>query len=141
MKTEWRLFLTVAAFFIIASPLYGWWTWYEFGAIEWVGTVALLLCFALTSMIGGFFLVVARRIEPRPEDRPDAEIEEGAGEVGFFSPGSYWPMGMAAAASFGAVGVAYWQWWMIIGGIIAVIVTTAGLLFEYYTGTRRTAVE
>lgn len=91
MKTEWRLFLTVAAFFIIASPLYGWWTWYEFGAIEWVGTVALLLCFALTSMIGGFFLVVARRIEPRPEDRPDAEIEEGAGEVGFFSPGSYWP--------------------------------------------------
>ncbi len=81
--------------------------------IEWIGTVALLLCFALLClMCGGFFWFVSRRIEPRPEDRPDAEIAEGAGEVGFFSPGSYWPFGMALAASVGAV----WAWSSGSGG-------------------------
>ena len=49
-------------------------------------------------MCGGFFWFVSRRIDLRPEDRPDGEIAEGAGEIGFFSPGSYWPFGLALAA-------------------------------------------
>ena len=50
-------------------------------------------------MCGGFFWFVSRRIDPRPEDRQDAEIADGAGEIGFFSPGSYWPFGLALSAA------------------------------------------
>ena len=86
-----------------------------------------------------FFFTVAQRIDPRPEDRPDAEIADGAGEVGFFSPGSYWPLGLGAAALVGAVGLVYWHVWLLALGMLGVLGATAGLLFEYYTGARRAA--
>ena len=47
---------------------------------------------------------MSRRIEPRPEDRPEAEIADGAGEMGFFSPGSYWPIGIALSAAIAGLG-------------------------------------
>jgi hypothetical protein len=104
-----------------------------------VGTIALLLSGLLTTMCGGFFWFVSRRIDPRPEDRPDAEISEGAGEIGFFSPGSYWPFGLALAATVAGLGLVFWMVWLLAAGLIAVTAATCGLLFEYYTGTRRTA--
>ncbi|WP_406071818.1 cytochrome c oxidase subunit 4 [Micromonospora sp. NBC_01638] len=139
MKTEWRIFLIIAGFLFGTAILYGVWTNGESGGIEWVGTIALLLSFLLCSMCGGFFWFVSRRIDLRPEDRPDAEIADGAGEVGFFSPGSYWPFGLAMAAAIAAVGLALWQYWLIGAGLLAVIFAACGLLFEYYSGTRRTA--
>jgi hypothetical protein len=137
VKSESRIFGLVAVFLVLASGVYAWWTDYELGRTDWIGTVALALAGLLCLMCGGFFWFVSRRIEPRPEDRPDAEISEGAGEVGFFSPGSYWPFGLALAASVAGVGLVVWQWWLTAAGLIAVIFATCGLLFEYYTGTRR----
>ncbi|MCO1599031.1 cytochrome c oxidase subunit 4 [Micromonospora sp. RHAY321] len=139
MKTEWRIFLIIAAFLAGATILYGAWTAGESGAVEWVGTVALLLSFLLCTMCGGFFWFVSRRIDLRPEDRPDAEIADGAGEVGFFSPGSYWPFGLALAAAIAGMGLVFWQLWLVGAGMVAVVFAACGLLFEYYTGTRRTA--
>jgi len=139
MKTEWRIFLTVAAFLFGVAILYGAWTHGESGRIEWVGTVALLLSFLLCSMCGGFFWFISRRIDLRPEDRPDGEIADGAGEVGFFSPGSYWPFGLALAAAIAGTGLVFWQMWLLGLGLVAVIFAACGLLFEYYSGTRRTA--
>jgi hypothetical protein len=139
MKSEWRLFGLLTAFCLLVAPLYAWWTDANGGSVEWVGTVALVLTGLLTLMCGGFFLVVSRRIDPRPEDRPDAEIDEGAGDLGFFSPGSYWPFGVALAAFVAALGLVYLQIWLIVAGAVAVILGTGGLLFEYYTGSRRGA--
>ncbi|AVT33782.1 cytochrome C oxidase subunit IV [Plantactinospora sp. BC1] len=139
MKTEWKLFGIVSIFLALAAVVYGVWTAGEAGRVEWIGTVALALSFLLTAMCGGFFWFVSRRIDPRPEDRADAEISDGAGEVGFFSPGSYWPFGLAAAATVAGLGLVFWQWWLIAAGLIAVIFGACGLLFEYYSGTRRTA--
>ena len=38
-------------------------------------------------------------MDPRPEDRKDGEIADGAGELGFFPPYSWWPLwcGLALA--------------------------------------------
>lgn len=138
MKTEWRIFGIVSAFLFVACAVYAWWTWYDM-ELDWVGTVALLLSGLLTSMCGGFFWFVSRRIDPRPEDRPDAEVAEGAGEIGFFSPGSYWPFSLALAATVAGLGLVFWMVWLLAAGMIAVTAATCGLLFEYYTGTRRTA--
>lgn len=139
MKTEWRIFSAVAGFLLLATFVYGGWTLIEFGQIEWIGTVALLLSFLLTGMCGWYFWVVSRRIEPRPEDRSDAEISDGAGEVGFFSPGSYWPFGIAVSCAVVGLGLAFWLWWMIVAGFVGVILTASAMVFEYQTGTRRTA--
>lgn len=139
MKTEWKIFLIVSTFLYGVTILYAAWTYGEGGRVEWVGTVALLLSGLLTSMCGGFFWFVSRRIDLRPEDRADGEIADGAGEIGFFSPGSYWPFGLALAASIAGLGLVYWQMWLLAVGLVAVILAACGLLFEYYTGTRRTA--
>ena len=139
MKTEYKIFLGVALFLFGAAIVYSSWTKGQTEHVEWVGTVALILSGLLCSMCGGFFWFVARRIDLRPEDRPDGEISEGAGEIGFFSPGSYWPFGLAASAALAAMGLVFWQWWLVALGLTAVVFAACGLLFEYYSGTRRMA--
>jgi hypothetical protein len=139
MKSEWRLFGLITAFLYLAAAVYGWWTKYSLHGVEWIGTVALILSGLLTGMCTLYFWLVSRRIDPRPEDDPDAEMTDGAGEVGFFSPGSYWPFGLALAALVAGLGLVYWQTWLIAVGLIAVLMATGGLLFEYYTGARRAA--
>ncbi|MDQ3505543.1 MAG: cytochrome c oxidase subunit 4, partial [Actinomycetota bacterium] len=86
MKMEALVFNGLAVFLVALAVVYGVW------AQEPIGTTALALSGGLCVIIGGFFWFVSRRIDPRPEDRQDAEIVEGAGDLGFFSPGSYWPV-------------------------------------------------
>src|SRR5215469_16158927 len=141
MRAESRIFNLVAAFLAVAAVVYGLWTHskYGLGHTDAVGLTALILSCLLCAMCGFYFSFIARRMEPRPEDRGDAEISEGAGEIGFFSPGSYWPFGLALAALIAGLGLVYWQVWLLAVGLIAVLVTAGGLLFEYYTGARRAA--
>jgi hypothetical protein len=139
MTTEWRLFGLISAFLYLAAAVYGWWSQYTLHGVEWIGTVALVLSGTLTGMCTLYFWFVARRIDPRPEDRPDAEMSDGAGEVGFFSPGSYWPFGLGLASLVAGIGLVYWQVWLLAVGLLAVLGATGGLLFEYYSGARRAA--
>jgi hypothetical protein len=138
MKSEWRIFGIVATFLFLAAGVYYWWTGHDLGGHpDWIGTVALILSGLLCAMCGGYFLFVSRRIDPRPEDRDDAEIADGVGEIGFFSPGSYWPIGAALASVLAGIGLVYMQWWVIGVGVIAILLTAGGIVFEYYTGARR----
>ena len=143
MKTEYRIFSGLALFLFTTAAVYAWWTSSggaevpNPGHVEPIGTVALILSGLLCLMCGGYFWFVSRRIDPRPEDRPDAEIADGAGPIGFFSPGSYWPFGVGLTALIAMLGLAYHSVWLIVVGLAAVLLASAGLLFEYYTGTRR----
>jgi hypothetical protein len=137
MKTEWRIFGLLAGFLFGACALYVWWTNVEFGSVEWIGAVALILSGLLCLMCGGYFWFVSQRIDPRPEDRADADIADGAGEVGFFSPGSYIPFGIACCALIAGIGIAYWSVWLLILGLVFTVVGAGALVFEYYTGARR----
>ena len=136
MRTESVLFNIIAGALVTAAGIYAWWA-DKVGEVEWIGTMALVLSGLLCAMCGFYFGFVARRIDPRPEDRHDGEISDGIGEIGFFSPGSYWPLGIALAVATIGLGTAYEYLWLVGAGFAAVIVTAAGLLFEYYTGTRR----
>ncbi|MBV9831970.1 MAG: cytochrome c oxidase subunit 4, partial [Marmoricola sp.] len=69
----------------------------------------------------------------RPEDRNDAEIADGAGELGFFPPYSWWPFWCGLCLASMALGVAVGWWLFIIGGVLGVI-ALCGLIFEYYRG-------
>ena len=139
MRVEARLFGVLCGLMFAFAILYGFWTWGDSGRVEVIGTTALVLSGGLCLIIGSYFAFVARRIDLRPEDRSDADIVEGACELGFFSPGSYWPFGLALSAGVASVGLAFDQWWLVAVGILAVLFGTCGLMFEYYTGTRRGA--
>ena len=80
---------------------------------------------------------MARRLDTRPEDYPDADIADGAGELGFFSPHSWWPILIALAFSVAAVGAALWLPWLIAAGIVMVLGAVSGLVFEYYVGPEK----
>ena len=136
MKIEARIFLWIALFCFAAAAVYGWWTDHDSGQVEVAGTTALVLSGGLLGIGGSFFWFVSRRIDARPEDRNDAEIAEGAGELGFFSPGSYWPLGIAMSATVAGVGMAIFQVWLFILGILLILFSSGGLLFEYYVGSR-----
>lgn len=128
MKVEAKIFNTITVFFFLSAVVYGVWS------KEPVGTVALVLVGGLSLLIGSYFSFVARRIEERPEDNPDAEISDGAGELGFFSPGSYWPVGLAAGAAFAGIALAFFHVWMIVLAVGFLLIMVAGLVFEYHTG-------
>jgi hypothetical protein len=136
MKVEARIFLWTMLFVFIVAAVYAVWTEMDGGRVEVAGTAALILSGGLLGISGSFFWFVSRRIDARPEDRNDAEIAEGAGELGFFSPGSYWPLGIALSASVAGIGFALVQVWMVALGILLILFTAGGLLFEYYVGNR-----
>jgi len=135
MRLEARLFLGVAAFLFAVAVVYGFWTAGDSptGHPEVAGTTALVLSAGLAGIVGSYFWFVARRIALRPEDRGDAEIAEGAGELGFFSPGSYWPLGIGLSATLGGIALVFLQVWMFVTALAALFATVGGLLFEYYT--------
>jgi hypothetical protein len=137
VKVEARLFLGVAVFCWLTATGYGIWTHITQNHVEVVGVAALILSGGLLGIPGGFFWFVSRRIDPRPEDRSDAEIAEAAGDFGFFSPGSYWPITVAGAATVVGLGLAFEQAWLAIVGVLFLMFAIGGLLFEYYVGGRR----
>jgi len=133
MKVESRIFELLTVFCFVCALIYG------LLSKEAVGIVGLTLTGGLCLIVGTYFRFVARRLEERPEDNPEAEVSDGAGDVGFFSPGSYWPFGLGLAALTASIGLVYWQVWLLAIGLIGVLGATGGLLFEYYTGARRAA--
>jgi hypothetical protein len=137
VKVEARLFLAVAVALWLVAAAYGTWTSVTQGHVEVVGVAALILSGGLLGIPGGFFWFVSRRIDPRPEDRSDAEIAEAAGDFGFFSPGSYWPVTLAGAAMVVGLALAFSQVWLVIVGVLFLMFAIGGLLFEYYVGGRR----
>ena len=112
MKVEGRIFASLAAFFVLVAAVYGWLS------REVIGTTALILSGALALAIGFYSLRLSARLGPRPEDRPDAEISEGAGEYGFYSPHSWWPLPTAASAAIMMLGFAFGWWLTVLGAVL-----------------------
>jgi hypothetical protein len=78
-------------------------------------------------------LFTGRRLPVRPEDIPEGEIYQGTGDLGFFSPHSWWPLFLALAAATAAIGAAI-GWWLFLIGMLMVLLATVGFVFEYYRG-------
>jgi hypothetical protein len=138
MHIEARLFEFVASFFVLVAVLYGALTAvFANGGVEWAGTTALVLTGGMALIVATFFRFVARRLDTRPEDYEGAEISDGAGELGFFSPHSWWPLLVALSGAVAAVGVALWLPWLLGVGVVFILSSSAGLVFEYYVGPEK----
>jgi hypothetical protein len=130
VKVEGWIFVILTAFFAIVAPLY-WLVTYEV-----IGFVALLMTALLTLMIAAFLLITARSMDARPEDRKDAEIVEGAGEVGFFAPHSIWPFWSALTISIAVLGPPF-GWWLTLIGLGLGVWALCGWVFQFYVGEYR----
>ncbi len=137
MKIEARLFEILTIFFFGVAVLYGVFSGLSSKNVEWVGLTALVLTGGLTLIVGTYFRFVARRVDIRPEDYEEAEVSDGAGELGFFSPGSWWPILIAASAAMLAVAMAMSQFWLLAVAVVAIIGAVGGLVFEYHIGAEK----
>jgi hypothetical protein len=127
MRVEGWLFLGCAIFFGVTDIFY--WNL----AHDPTGGVALALAFGLAFLTGFYVLFTGRRLGRRPEDDTEGEIEQGTGELGFFSPHSWWPLFVGMAAGTAALGVAI-GWWLFLIGAVALLLAVIGFVFEYYRG-------
>jgi hypothetical protein len=125
MKAEAWIFGITAAFLVVVTPAY----WFITG--DWTGTSALTMTTLLVTLYLGFH---AAKMDPRPEDRQDAEIADGAGELGFFPPYSWWPLWCGLTLGVIVYATALGAWWMFIIGAALGTVALTGWIFEYYRG-------
>ena len=134
MKSEAWIFGITTVFVVLVTPAYWLVTDSSDKGGDWTGTSALAMTGLLTLMVTLYLGFHAKKMDPRPEDRLDGEIADGAGELGFFPPYSWWPLWCGATLGVMVFGVASGAWWLfIIGGILGAV-ATCGLVFEYYRG-------
>ena len=124
MKASWRLFAGLAVFYAMMAGIY-----YGVGG-EALGITAISLSAGLAGLIGFYVWFSDKRIGLLPQDNLDAEIADGAGELGFYSPHSWWPLAVASSMITAGLGLIV-GWWLTIIAIAALVVTILGFTLEY----------
>ena len=128
MKAETLIFAICTVFFLLVAPAY-WLITYDR-----TGTSALTMTFLLTLLVTFYLGFHASKMEPRPEDRQDAEIADGAGELGFFPPYSWWPLWCGLTLALCVFGIAMGAWWLAVIGVGLGALALSGWIYEYYVG-------
>jgi Cytochrome c oxidase subunit IV len=121
VKVESFFYLGVTAFFVVLGTIY-WFTSYEDAGTTMLAASALLGLFA-----GGYLLLQARRFPPRPEDRPEATLAEGAGPVDKFPASTVWPFVFGFGATVLATGFIFGIW-VVLGGAIVLTFGVIGMI-------------
>jgi hypothetical protein len=125
MKASWKLFGGLSVFYFFLTVVY----WYVGG--ESVGIAGLLLSGCLAGMVGFYVWFTQKRIGVTlPEDNATAEISDGAGELGFYSPHSWWPRPVALGACTMGLGLII-GWWLALIGLGALVISVIGMVTEY----------
>jgi len=132
MKTNVAIFNLLTVFYIIVAAVYGYWSYLVDGEIEVIGFAAIGMLVFLTGFLA-FYLGKTAKNFTGPEDLPDANIEDGEAEMGFFAPWSWWPLmlGIGGAICFTSLAVG---WWMFIIGFPLAIIALIGFVFEHSRG-------
>ena len=134
MKTNVNLFWILLAFFALLTAVYTIWALIDTDRVEWVGTVAIGLCAVLSAFIAFYLQLVNRSTGGLlPEDRLDADIDDGDPELGYFSPWSWWPVFLAGGVTFTFLGLAAGIWIMFYAIPLAML-GLVGWVYEYYRG-------
>lgn len=129
MKTEFKIFAWFVPFLVVITVVYGVFT----EPLEWVGFTALSLTTLFCAFIAWFLWMWGRKLDLRPDDNPEGEIEDQAGDYGFFSPHSWWPLFVGFFSALVFLGVAV-GWWITILAAPFAAWAVIGWTFEYFRG-------
>lgn len=129
MKTSAKLFMWLGLFYVPLIFIYGHFSEWK----EPVGTVGLALSAGFGLMIAIYFAVTDRKLDMSPSDKPEGEINEVSGEMGFFSPHSWWPLWLGLSLAILALGLAI-GWWIVFIAAPLVVLAVIGWTFEYFSG-------
>jgi hypothetical protein len=125
MKTSWVLFVGLSIFYAIMTVIY-----WQLGG-EPVGVTAIALSGGLALIIGFYLWFTARRLgNVLPEDNLQGEIADSAGELGFYSPHSWWPLPVALSACTLGLGLII-GWWLVLIGVGSLLISVLGLVLQY----------
>ena len=134
MKTNIVVLLVLAFYFFAVATMYTVWSLIDGQSVEWAGTLAIGLSGVLTVFIA-FFLQIQFKNQggELPDDRLDADIDDGDPELGFYSPWSWWPIILAAGAAIALLGFAVGIW-IAFYAVPLVLIALVGWTYEYYRG-------
>ena len=134
MKTNIVVLWVLAVYFYVLTAVYTVWAIIDTGVVEWIGSIAIGLSGILATFIA-FYLQVQLRNQGGvlPEDRLDADIDDGDPELGFYSPWSWWPLMLAAGAAIAMLGFSVGIW-VAFYAIPVVLIALVGWSYEYYRG-------
>jgi hypothetical protein len=127
VRIEALFLLGVALFFAITAAGYWFWGYEQSGTMMLIGTVALGL------VPGSYYYWWSRRMKPRPEDRPDASIEEGAGVIGTFPDSSVWPFVLGMGLFLVMLAIVFGLW-LLAPGLALVLSAAVGVTVESRRG-------
>ena len=136
MTSAAKLFYGIAVFFFVSTVVYiiGTSLVKDAGSVqglEWAGVTGLVMAFLLTLMLGGYLHLTDKKTDITPSDWEEAEIEDGAGVLGFFSSGSIWPFVMTMSIVVMGLGLGFWHYWLIGLGAVMLIWSGTMLNLEY----------
>jgi hypothetical protein len=125
MKVSWQLFIGLSLFYVLMTIIY----WQVGG--EPVGIGGMLLAAALAGMVGFYVWFTQRRIgQLLPEDNLTALISDGAGDLGFYSPHSWWPLPVALSMCALTLSLVI-GWWLTVISLGALVISIIGMVTEY----------
>jgi|UniRef100_UPI00404A2D56 hypothetical protein len=125
MKVSWQLFIGLSLFYVLMTIIY----WQVGG--EPVGIAGMLLAAALAGMVGFYVWFTQRRIgQLLPEDNLTALISDGAGDLGFYSPHSWWPLPVALSMCALTLSLII-GWWLTVISLGALVISIIGMVTEY----------
>jgi Cytochrome c oxidase subunit IV len=148
VKIESLFLIGVGVFFGIIGLLYWFWAADIYHLPEEAGFLMLIGATLLGVVPGLFYLFWHQRFKGRrvflwgkldrvagmrPEDRPDATIEEGAGTISSFPNSSIWPFVLGGGAFLIVNGLVF-GWWIAIPGLILAVIAAIGATAESRRG-------
>lgn len=132
MRANSNLFLILGSFFWLADIAYIIWSLLVTGKVEWVGLVGMALTGILSFFLAFYIrLTHAAQGGELPQDRADANVDDGDPEMGHFSPWSWWPFGLACGVMLVFLGLAVGIWITFLGAPL-VLIAIVGWNYEYY---------
>lgn len=151
MNAQAKMFWILAGFFAVVDVIYVVWSIIQHNQgyitqlvgvqgggvdspVEWAGTMGIGLSAVLSAFLAFYLGRTNNAVGGKlPEDRVDANIDDGDPELGFYSPWSWWPILLAAGGALLFMGIAIGVWIAFIGAGLTLI-SLVGWVYEYYRG-------
>lgn len=130
MKFLAKLFAFLGIFLIPVGIVYGFMTQFN----EWAGFPAILATAVMCLFLAFFMWTTDKKHPGMPYEDLDGEISQAAGNYGFYSPWSWWPLVLGVVCMLLVIGLAVGQLWVAGLAVVLTILACVGWVYEYNRG-------